>query len=415
MEAYHISGGRPLRGSIAIHGAKNGVLPILAATLAVGGRCTLTNCPEIRDVDTALQILRHLGCKAERSGDVIETDAAGANRYDIPASLMRKMRAAVIFLGALLTRFGQAVISLPGGCVLGARPIDLHLSGLERMGARVEQEDGRIACTLKDPLPCTITLAFPSVGATENLLLAALRCKGEIILCNTAREPEIADLIGFLRACGAEIRENGSILRVQGGRPLSGCTYRILPDRMEAATYLAAAAATRGELTLTDVCPEHLTAVTAMLRRAGCEISETKCTLHLRCEKLLAVGPIRTAPYDGFPTDAQAPMMAAMTVAEGVSVFEENIFEDRLRHVSALRRLGAQITATHAHAVVTGVDRLHGAQMEATDLRGGAAMVIGALCAEGESVLTEIGHIERGYADFVPLLQSCGAEIERRS
>lgn len=415
MEAYHISGGRPLRGSIAIHGAKNGVLPILAATLAVGGRCTLTNCPAIRDVDTALQILRHLGCKTERCGDVIVTDAAGADRFDIPSSLMRRMRAAVIFLGALLTRFGQAVITQPGGCVLGARPINLHLAGLERMGAIVEQEGEKIFCRLETPAPCTITLAFPSVGATENLLLAALRCKNEIILCNAALEPEIDDLIGFLRVCGAEITRNGSVLRVHGGQPLSGCTYRILPDRMEAATYLAAAAATRGDLTLTDVCPAHLTAVTALLRRAGCEILETERTLHLRCSRLLAVGPVRTAPYDGFPTDAQAPMMAAMTVAEGVSVFEENIFEDRLRHVPALRRLGAKITAVNTHAFVTGVHDLHGAPMEATDLRGGAAMVIAALCAEGESVLTEIGHIERGYADFVPLLQACGAEIERRS
>lgn len=414
MEAYHISGGRPLRGSIAIHGAKNAVLPILAATLTVGGRCTLTNCPAIRDVDTALQILRHLGCKAERSGDVIETDTAGANRFDIPAPLMRKMRAAVIFLGALLMRFGRAVITLPGGCVLGARPIDLHLAGLQRMGAQVEQNGETISCTLDTAQPCTIALAFPSVGATENLLLAALRCKGETVLCNAAREPEISDMIGFLRACGAEITENGSVLRVHGGRPLAGCVYRILPDRMEAATYLAAAAATRGTLTLTDVCPAHLAAVTALLRRAGCEISETEHTMHLRCTRLLAVGPVRTAPYDGFPTDAQAPMMAAMTVAEGVSVFEENIFEDRLRHVPALRRLGAHITAANSHAVVTGVRRLHGARMEATDLRGGAAMAIAALCAEGESVLTEIGHIERGYADFVPLLQACGAEIERR-
>ena len=416
MEAYHISGGRPLMGTIAIHGAKNSVLPVLAACVAAGGRCTLTNCPAISDVETALEILRHLGCRASSSGDTLTVDTAEANRFDIPYILMRRMRAAVIFLGALLARFGRAVITLPGGCVLGRRPIDMHLAGLRHMGAQIEEEGELISCVLEHPLPCTIALPFPSVGATENLLLAALRCKGEITICNAAREPEIGDLIGFLRACGADISgDGGSVLRSHGGRPLSGCVYPILPDRMEAATYLLAAAASGGEILLTRLCPEHLGAVTRLLRRAGCEITETENTMHLRCSRLQAVSPIRTAPYDGFPTDAQAPMMAAMAVAEGVTVFEETIFEDRLRHVPALMQMGAQILATHTHAVVTGVERLHGANVEATDLRGGAAMVIGALCADGESLVTGIEHIERGYADFVPLLQSCGAAIERRN
>ena len=276
MEAYHISGGRPLMGTIAIHGAKNSVLPVLAACVAAGGRCTLTNCPAISDVETALEILRHLGCRASRSGDTLTVDTAEANRFDIPYILMRRMRAAVIFLGALLARFGRAVITLPGGCVLGRRPIDMHLAGLRHMGAQIEEEGELISCVLEHPLPCTIALPFPSVGATENLLLAALRCKGEVTICNAAREPEIGDLIGFLRACGADISgDGGSVLRIHGGRPLSGCIYPILPDRMEAATYLLAAAATGGEILLTRLCPEHLGAVTRLLRRAGCEITET--------------------------------------------------------------------------------------------------------------------------------------------
>lgn len=415
MEAYYISGGRPLRGRISIHGAKNSVLPILAATVAVAGRCVLTNCPAISDVETALEILRHLGCAAERTGDTVIVDSAGAYRFDIPYILMRRMRAAVIFLGALLARFGRAQITLPGGCVLGTRPIDLHLSGLRHMGAQIELHEERIDCTLHKPMPCTICLAFPSVGATENLLLAALRTDGETVLCNAAREPEIDDLAAFLRASGADVSGENGVIRVRGGKSLSGCTYRIMPDRMEAATFLIAAAATRGELLLTDLRPQHLTAVTALLRRAGCEITETEDTAALRARRLTAVSPIRTAPYDGFPTDAQAPMMAAMAVAEGVSVFEETIFENRLRHVPALQKMGAHIFAGETHAVVTGVETLHGAEVEATDLRGGAAMVIAALCAQGKSCITGIRHMERGYADFVPLLQSCGAVIERRN
>ena len=415
MEAYHISGCRPLRGEIAIHGAKNSVLPILAATVAVSGRCTLTNCPAISDVETALEILRHLGCEAERCGATVTVDSTGASRFDIPCCLMRRMRAAVIFLGALLARFGKAVITLPGGCVLGARPIDLHLAGLRRMGAQIEERGEQIICELPAPAPCTIALGFPSVGATENLLLAALRCDGETVLCNAAKEPEIGDLAGFLRACGADVRDDDGILRVRGGKLLHGCTYPVMPDRMEAATYLIAAAATRGEVLLTGLCPAHLTAVTDVLRQAGCELAVEDRSIALRAPRLYAVSPIRTAPYPGFPTDAQAPMMAAMAVAEGVSAFEETIFENRLRHVPALQKMGAHILAGETHAVVTGVPALYGAEVEATDLRGGAAMVIGALCAQGESKITGIAHIERGYSDFVPLLQGCGAAIERRN
>lgn len=413
MEAYLIRGGRPLAGTIAIHGAKNSALPILAATLVTGGRCIVYNCPEISDVETACAILRHLGCEARRSGDAVLVDSAGADRFDIPYILMQKMRAAVIFLGALLARFGQAEITLPGGCALGERPIDLHLMGLRHMGAEVRLEGEHIHCRTAGLEGCTIALPFPSVGATENLILAALGSRGTVTICNAAKEPEITDLIGFLQVCGAEISgAGGSMLRITGGCPLHGGEYTVMPDRMEAATYLAAAAATRGALTLERVRPEHLTAVLEVLRRAGCELTVGEDTLHLACRRLLAAGPIHTAPYDGFPTDAQAPVMAAMAVAEGYTVFEETIFEDRYRHVPALCSMGAKIRATRRYAIVEGVGRLRGAELAATDLRGGAAMVIAALCAQGESLVTQTFHMERGYAHFVRTLRRCGAEIE---
>ena len=327
---------------------------------------------------------------------------------------MRKMRAAVLFLGPLLARFGTAELSLPGGCVLGARPIDLHLRGLRRMGAEITLDGEHISARTDGLHGCTVALPLPSVGATENLILAALGCRGTLTLCNAAREPEIGDLIVFLRACGADIRGEGSLLRIRGGVPLTGACHTVLPDRMEAATYLAAAAATRGDVTLTNVRPEHLTAVLAALERAGCTLTQQNGSLRLRCSRLRAAGPIRTAPYDGFPTDAQAPLMAAMAVAEGVTVFEENLFENRFRHVPALRALGAHIHAARRYAVVTGVRELHGASMTATDLRGGAAMVIGALCARGESELAGTAHLKRGYAQLVPTLRACGADITER-
>lgn len=413
MGAYLIRGGQPLCGSVTVHGAKNSVLPIIAATLVTKSRCVLHNCPPISDADDALAVARSLGCHVTRSGTTVEIDTYPADRTDIPAELMCRMRATVIFLGALLARFSEARLSSPGGCALGARPIDLHLRGLSLMGAECRTDGQTLSCAANALHGCTIALPFPSVGATENLLLAALACRGETVLCNAAREPEIGDLIGFLQTCGAEISGAGtSVLRIRGGRELHGATYTVMPDRMEAATYLAAAAATRGEVTLKCVCPTHLTAVTEVLRRGGCELTESEAEIVLRCRRFSAVSPIRTAPYDGFPTDAQAPIMALAATAEGVSIFEETVFSDRFRHVPALCAMGARIRAVRRHAVVCGVKHLHGAQVEATDLRGGAAMVIAALAADGESLVTKTEHVRRGYAELVSTLRSCGAEIK---
>ncbi len=413
MQEYHLLGGTPLCGEIPISGAKNAVLPILAATLLGCGETTLHNCPGISDVEHASEILRSLGCEVKKEADTLQVDTYGASRNSISPYLMGKMRAAVIFLGALLARFGEARLSQPGGCKLGARPIDLHLMGLRHMGYRCELDGDVLYCCEEKLRSCTIALPFPSVGATENLLLAALRSPEETVICNAAREPEIGDLIAFLKKCGAQIcGENTSVLRICGGKKLHGTEHTVLPDRMEAATYLCAAAATRGRLCLRHVCPRHLAAVTAVLSESGCRMATEKDKIWIRCEKLKAVGAIRTAPYDGFPTDAQAPMMAAMATAEGITVFEENIFSQRYRHVPALEKMGAEIYAADRYAVVKGVEQLHGATVEVTDLRGGAAMLTAALAAEGESRITSISHIQRGYAELVKKLTACGARMK---
>lgn len=414
MGTYRITGGTALRGSVCIHGAKNSVLPILAATLVTGSCCTIENCPGILDVETAVELLRYLDCSVQRWGDRITVDTYHASNRILPRELTGKMRGALLFYGALLSRFGAVGGYRPGGCVLGERPFDLHLNAFCRLGAKCQwcAEKEQLVCTGAALEGCTHALSFPSVGATENVLLAALSAKGETVLCNAAREPEIVDLVCFLRACGAEISgEGSSVLRLRGRRPLHGAHYRIIPDRMEAATYLAAAAATRGSLELRHVCPAHVQSVCRMLERGGCRILAEEDRICLSCEELQGVGPVSTAPYDGFPTDAQAPLMAAMATARGLSIFEETIFNDRFRHVPALCAMGAKIRAGKRCAVVEGVEALHGAKVRATDLRGGAAMVIAALSAQGESEISGTEHIQRGYEALDAALRACGGAI----
>lgn len=413
MGYYEIIGGVPLCGSISIHGAKNSVLPIFAAALLCNDVCRIENCPYITDVDAAIDILRHLGCAVRREGSAVEIDSRSAERSHIPPEQMGAMRGSVLFLGALLGRFSEATLSQPGGCPLGDRPIDLHLRGLRHMGFACAFHEDVLYCKRGHFCPCTVALPFPSVGATENLLLAAVNCPGETVICNAAREPEIGDLMAFLRACGAELYGDGSsVLAVHGGKKLHGCAYAVMPDRMEAASYLAAGAATRGDLHLNCVRPGHLRAVTEVLTQAGCEITEGKNHMRLRCNHLCAVPPIRTAPYDGFPTDAQAPVMAAMATAEGVTVFEETVFSHRMAHVPALCAMGAQICAGKCHAVVRGVPRLRSTNAEATDLRGGMAIAIAMMAAEGRSELSRVCHIHRGYDNFAHTLRACGAQIK---
>lgn len=413
MEIWAVTGGKRLSGEVTIHGAKNSALPILAATLLCREACVLHNCPQIEDVETALSILRGLGAHVQRQGQTVHIHARTLCDACVPRTLAEKMRSSILFLGALTAREGEAEIALPGGCRLGARPIDLHLSALRKMGAEITVEEDTVRCRAARLNATHIRLPFPSVGATENILLAATACAGTLTLENAALEPEIGDLIGFLRAAGAEISGAGTkTLTIRGGRPLHGTEHTILPDRIETATYLCAAAACGGDVRLQKTAPELLRPVLTALTAAGCAITGKRDALRIASDGCLhACGQLVTAPYPAFPTDAQAPMMAALLRAEGESVFEETVFSERFRHVPWLRRLGAEIRVEERCARVRGVKALYGAALEAEDLRGGAALLIAALSAEGNSYISGVKHIKRGYARLEENLNSLGAHI----
>ena len=417
MSYYEIQGGRPLRGSLAIHGAKNSVLPILAACLLTSGQCVIHNCPDLSDVSATLDILRLLGCRADREGDTVIVDASAPERWTIPEHLMREMRSSVIFLGALLARLGTAELSYPGGCELGARPIDLHLSALRLLGAEILEEQGVLCCRrCREGLHGRdICLSIPSVGATENIMLAACGCPGVTTIVGAAQEPEIIDLQGFLQAMGARVSGAGTAnLSIEGGFPLHPAEYRVMGDRIAAATYLCGAAAATGEVEVTGISPDTLTAVLSCLEEAGCQIHTGPDRAALTSSgPLHGIRPVRTAPYPGFPTDAQAILMAALAGGEGATLFVENIFDSRYRHVAELRRMGADIQVAGRTAMVTGVGRLHGASLRSTDLRGGAALVVAGLGAEGTTQVSELRHILRGYQDLDRNLRTLGAEIRK--
>jgi len=414
MSEFLIEGGYPLSGCVRVHGAKNSVLPILAAAFLAPGTCVIHNCPDLSDVSASLAILRHLGCVTRREGDCVQVDASQPTDSVVPDGLMREMRSSVLFLGAVLGRTGCAEFTLPGGCELGPRPIDLHLSALRALGAEIEEQPGGYSCRggLRGG---HIVFPLPSVGATENAMIAAVCAQGETRIENAAREPEIVDLQNFLRAMGAEVSgAGGSVITVQGGGELHPCEYTVMGDRIEAATYLSAAAAAGGHIAVTGVEPGHLSTVTSVLAEAGCTVKTGPGGMTLaRRGPLRAVRPIRTAPYPGFPTDAQAPLMAAMTAAGGTTLFVENIFESRYRHVAELERMGADIRVEGRVAVVYGGVPLRGSRVSATDLRGGAALVVAALSARGESVVTGGAHIDRGYQDLDVGLRGLGASVWR--
>ena len=414
---YHISleGGRPLVGEVRVQGAKNSVLPILAASVMSGGVCRIGRCSRLSDVDTTIEILRHLGCTVRWEGDALEVDASTVSAWDIPDTLMRRMRSSVIFLGAILSRCGRAEISYPGGCELGPRPIDLHLSALRTLGGSVEEQGGSIRCCAEGMRGAEIVLSLPSVGATENAILAACGAEGTTTISNAAREPEICDLQAFLRACGASVRGAGtSTIVVEGGKKLHGCSHDIIADRIVAATYLAAAAGSGGDICLRGVERQHLATVTTVLQQAGCRISGSGDTLRLQSDgHLRSVSPVRTSPYPGFPTDAQAVVMASLLRSGGTTVFVENMFENRYRHVPELRRLGADVRCEGRVAVVCGVETLRGARVCATDLRGGAALVVAGLQAQGVTTVSAVEHICRGYEDIIGDLTALGAAIRK--
>lgn len=414
MSAYIIEGGHPLDGSVRIHGAKNSVLPILAACLLAPGECVIHNCPELSDVAASLDILRHLGCRAERQGDAVVVDASAPTGWDVPDALMREMRSSVIFLGAILGRMGRAELCAPGGCELGPRPIDLHLGAIRGLGGRITEDGGglRAEGALRG---ADLVLSLPSVGATENAMLAACGAEGTTVIANAAREPEIVDLQTFLQKMGAHVQGAGSsTVVVEGGAPLHGCVHTVVADRIVAATYLAAAAGTGGDIRLEGVDYRHLSAVATMLRQAGCRLTCGETSIRLQApRRLQSAGPIRTAPYPGFPTDAQAVLMASLLRSEGATVFVENIFDSRYRHVPEMVRMGADIRLEGRVAVVCGVDRLHGAAVRAKELRGGASLVLAGLQAEGETAVTGVEHIQRGYEDLTGELAQLGADIRQ--
>lgn len=416
MSVMYLRGGTPLEGELAVHGAKNSVLPILAACLLARGPVTLHNCPRLTDVTAALSILRHLGCRVEQEGHTITVDPTGAVGNAVSEEQMRSMRSSIIFLGPLLARTGEAHLTYPGGCELGPRPIDLHLGAIRAMGCRVSEDCG-IHCQGR-PQGGEVQLTLPSVGATENAMLCAVGAAGPTTIVNAAREPEIGDLQNFLNSLGADVRgAGGSTITVEGGRALSGGEFTVMGDRIVAATLLSAAAAAGGRVRLSGVDWRHLAPVLSALHQAGCQVeSRLEYVEVLRGQNvpLKAVPTIRTAPYPGFPTDAQAPVMAALAASQGCTLFVETMFDSRYRHVPELIRMGADITTEGRVALVRGVERLHGTRVEAYDLRGGGALAAAALGAEGTTVLSGLNHIDRGYEDLEEMLRRLGAGVERR-
>jgi len=417
MEQMFITGGRRLAGELKVQGAKNSILPILAATVLNGGESVIHNCPRLSDVEAGCRILRHLGCRAQWQGDnTLAVDTAGMNRCDIPEELMRAMRSSIIFLGAILSRCGEAVVSCPGGCELGPRPIDLHLRALKKLGVEISEEKGDLHCRCGKMKAAELVFGIPSVGATENAILAACGAEGTTLILNAAREPEIVDLQVFLNAMGARVRGAGtSTVTVEGGGRLCDCSHRVMPDRIVSATYLCAAAGCGGDVLLKDCDYRHVSSVLSLLEEAGCRVkSESSRVRLISSGALSAVRPVHTAPYPGFPTDAQAVLMAALLRSRGVTVFVENIFKNRYRHVDELCRMGAEISLAGKAAVVYGVGSLCGAPVRCTDLRGGAALAVAALQAEGESVIAELQHIDRGYEDIARDLTILGARVRRQ-
>ncbi len=414
MSKLIIEGGRRLGGAVHIHGAKNSALPILAASFLSAGTCEIENCPCLSDVRAAVDILRHLGCRVTWEDHTVCVDASAVTGFAVPDTLMREMRSSIVFLGAIAAKTGRAELSFPGGCELGPRPIDLHLSALRQLGLQIHEEGGRLNCRVNDRLiGCPISLSFPSVGATENVLLAAVTAKGTTTIFNAAREPEIVDLCEFLIACGAHITGAGEgTIVIEGVERLHGCRHRVISDRIETATYMSAAAITGGSLLLKDTRPEQVQALLPVFEEAGCEVVSWQSELLIHAPgRLRRVRTVRTLPYPGFPTDAQALIMAMTCVADGTSVFVETIFESRYKHVCELMRMGAHVKVEGRVAVVEGVPTLSGASVECTDLRGGAALVLAGLAAEGRTEITQLQHIERGYENMAGVLSAVGATV----
>ncbi len=425
MDRILIQGGRPLNGIIQISGAKNAALPLMAASLLTEQTLKLANLPHLADISTMANLLAELGVAIAMNGDVsdnghlgrvFELNAGGAIETTAPYDLVRKMRASVLVLGPLLARFGRARVSLPGGCAIGTRPIDLHLKALAQLGAEIELDEGYVEASAPNGLTGA-HIVFPTVtvGGTENLLMAAVLAQGETVLANAAREPEVADLANCLVAMGAEIDGIGSdTLHIQGRSEMHGADYSVVPDRIETGTYAVAAAVTGGELELRGTRLDLIGSVVDVLRQTGVDVSETGHGLKIkRGDEGLKGIDIMTEPFPGFPTDMQAQMMVLMSVAEGASMITETIFENRFMHVPELARMGAQVNVHGASAIVRGVAQLKGAQVMATDLRASVSLVLAGLAAEGETEINRVYHLDRGYERIEDKLAACGATIKR--
>lgn len=415
MGSYIIEGRNKLGGSVRVHGAKNSALPILAACVAVGRPCVIHNCPDLSDINSTVRILRKLGCDVQCNSGTVFVDSSRLSVTHITDDLMREMRSSIIFMGALISLKGEATMSAPGGCDIGLRPIDLHLMSMKRLGVKVTESHGEIRCTAGRMKGGKVVLPFPSVGTTENIILASVRSTGVTTIVNAAREPEIVDLAMFLNSCGARITGAGeSIVVIEGVERLYSSQYAIMPDRIVACTYMAAAAVTGSTVIIDEVIPSHLVPVIFVFEQMGCRIEISGNMMRISCpEKLVSPDRIQTMPYPGFPTDCQAIVMAAATVADGVTLINENIFENRFRHVNELRRMGADIYVQDKTAIVNGVGCLQGALVHATDLRAGAALVVAGLCAEGRTTVDRICYIDRGYDSLAENLSALGAYIKR--
>lgn len=419
VEKLFVRGGRALEGEVRVSGAKNAVLPIIAAALLGTTPTRLEDVPNLEDVRIISEVLSYLGAKVKGPVEgVMEIDCEEITGDEAPFELVSKMRAAFLVIGPILARTGRAQISLPGGCNIGARPIDLHLKGLEMLGATIEQGPGHVIATAPEGglIGAQIYLDFPSVGATENLMMAAALAKGTTVLENVAEEPEIVDLANFLTTMGAKIKGAGTnVIRIEGVEKLTGGNHQVIPDRIEAATYMIAAAMTRGCVRVENALEEHLQPVVAKMREMGIKIKEDVCgiTVDARNLKKMKSVDIKTLPYPGFPTDVQAQFMALLTQAEGSGMVTETVFENRFMHVNELQRMGAAIRIEGRSAVVDGPAKLLGCKVTSTDLRGGAAMVLAGLAAEGETEVGDIFHIDRGYEEIVSKLIALGADIRR--
>ena len=415
MDTYHISGGRRLSGTVNTAGAKNAVLPLLAASIMGSGETVLHNCPALSDVYAMLGILEAAGCRTDFNGGRVRVCPGISEEAFLHEDLVRELRSSVFLLGPMLALKSSVHMGFPGGCDIGKRPVDIHLEALRRMGAEIEEKDGKIVCTVKQLRGASVRLPFPSVGATENIMMAAAMAEGVTVIRNAAREPEIIELQDFLNAMGAEISGAGtSVIIISGKKQLHGAEWTVMSDRIEAGTLILAAAVTGGEIFVKNAPSASMESFLQCIRRSGVKIDIQPDGIGVSAPpRLSASGKIETEPYPGFPTDLQSQFLAAMTAASGVSMIEENIFENRFKVLKPLRLMGADITLSENRACVNGVEKLHGARVKAEELRGGAALVIAGLAAEGDTVIENVCLIDRGYDKLEMILRDLGADIAR--